>query len=172
MVIRLSKAIMVGCLAVFALVVTFDNITDYDTNFQFVRHVLSMDTTFAGNALMYRSITRPALWHAAYIAIIAAEGCCGVLLTVGAAAMLRSLRASSATYERAKRFAVVGITIAFLIWFLGFMVIGGEWFAMWQSTTWNGQQSAFRFYMTALVVLLFVNQADKELSAISALPGK
>jgi predicted small integral membrane protein len=54
--------------------------------------------------------------------------------------------------------------LAFPIWFLGFMVIGGEWFAMWQSTTWNGQQSAFRFDATALVVLLFVNQADVELS--------
>ncbi len=59
-------------------------------------------------------------------------------------------RASGADFERAKRFAVAGVTLAFLIWFLGFMVVGGEWFAMWQSTTWNGQQSAFRFYMTAL----------------------
>jgi predicted small integral membrane protein len=163
MIIRFSKSLMVASLAAFALIVTFDNITDYDTNFQFVRHVLSMDTTFAGNALMYRSITQPALWSLAYIMIIAAEGICGVLLTIGAAAMLRDLRGGSAGFERTKRFAVAGITLAFLIWFLGFMVIGGEWFAMWQSTTWNGQQSAFRFYMTALVVLLFVNQPDTEL---------
>jgi predicted small integral membrane protein len=165
MVIRLSKVVMVACLAAFAFIVTFDNVVDYDTNFQFVRHVLSMDTTFAGNALMYRSITQPAFWTMAYIAIIAAEGVCGVLLAVGAAAMLRNVRAGSATYERAKRFAVAGVTLGFLIWFLGFMVIGGEWFAMWQSSTWNGQQSAFRFYMTALAVLLFVSQPDKELSS-------
>jgi predicted small integral membrane protein len=86
-----------------------------------------------------------------------------VLLAAGAAAMLHSLRASSTEFERAKRLAIAGITLAFLIWFLGFMVIGGEWFAMWQSTTWNAQQSAFRFYMTALVVLLFVNQTEAEL---------
>jgi len=165
MVIRFSKFLMVACLAAFALIVTFDNITDYDTNFQFVRHVLSMDTTFAGNALLYRSINQPALWSLAYILIIAAAGLCGVLLVVGAAAMLRSLCARSADFERAKRLAVAGIALAFLIWFLGFMIIGGEWFAMGQSTTWNGQQSAFRFYMTALVVLLFVNQPDTELAS-------
>ena len=55
-----------------------------------------------------------------------------------------------------------GLNTLFLIWFVGFMVVGGEWFAMWQSTTWNGQQSAFRFYMTALVVVVFVNQPDRE----------
>lgn len=163
MVVRISKLLMVACLAAFALIVTFDNITDYDTNFQFVRHVLSMDTTFPGNALLYRSINQPALWSLAYILIIAAEGVCGLVLAAGAAAMLRNLRASRPVFERARNFAVAGVTIAFLIWFLGFMVIGGEWFAMWQSTTWNGQQAAFRFYMTALAVLLFVNQPDAEL---------
>ncbi len=162
MVVRFSKLLMVACLAAFALIVTFDNITDYDTNFQFVRHVLSMDTTFAGNALSYRSIGRPALWSLAYNLIIAVEGLCGVMLAAGAMAMLRHLRARKAEFERAKRFAVAGVTLAFLIWFLGFMVVGGEWFAMWQSTLWNGQQSAFRFYMTALAVLLFVNQPDTD----------
>ncbi len=32
---------------------------------------------------------------------------------------------------------------------------------MWQSKTWNGQQAAFRFYMTLLAVLIFVNQRDE-----------
>ena len=31
--------------------------------------------------------------------------------------------------------------------------IGGEWFNMWQSQTWNGQQAAFCFYATLLGVL-------------------
>ena len=51
---RISKVIMVASLALFALLVTFDNLTDYETNYAFVRHVLSMDTTFPGNGLLYR----------------------------------------------------------------------------------------------------------------------
>ena len=41
---------------------------------------------------------------------------------------------------------MIGTTLGFLVWFTGFLVIGGEWFAMWQSATWNGQEAAFRFY--------------------------
>src|SRR5690348_3231433 len=35
--------VMVGCLAMFAAIVTFDNLADDGANFEFVRHVLSMD---------------------------------------------------------------------------------------------------------------------------------
>ena len=53
--------------------------------------------------------------------------------------------------------------LAFLVWFLGFMVIAGEWFAMWESKLWNGEEAAFRFYVTVLAVLIFLNQPDSEL---------
>jgi len=165
MAARLAKLAMVASLAAFAFIVTFDNIAAYATNFAFVQHVLSMDTTFPGNGLMYRAITSPAAWHAAYMLIIAAEGLTCALLAAGAAALWRNRRADAAAFDRAKRFTILGVTMAFLIWFTGFMVVGGEWFAMWQSKTWNGQQPAFRFYMTALVVLLFVTQPDRELPA-------
>ena len=78
--------------------------------------------------------------------------------------MARSFRGGAADFNGAKHFAVIGVTVAFLLWFGGFMVVGGEWFAMWQSKLWNGQEPAFRFYMTALAVLIFVNQPDKELA--------
>jgi hypothetical protein len=52
MTVRLSKIILCLCLAAFAFLVTFGNITDYGSNFAFVQHVLSMDTTFPGNKLM------------------------------------------------------------------------------------------------------------------------
>jgi len=53
---RIAKIVMVASLALFAFVVTFDNITDYDTNFEFVRHVLSMDAIFPGSAMLYRQV--------------------------------------------------------------------------------------------------------------------
>ena len=68
--------------------VTYDNIVDYGSNYDFARHVLSMDTTFPGNALMDRAITDPRLWRAAYAAIIAAEGLTGLLLGIGALTLL------------------------------------------------------------------------------------
>src|ERR1700690_2974011 len=94
-IIRLAKIVMIAALAAFAFVVTYDNIVDYDSNYEFTRHVLSMDTTFPGNALMDRAITDPRLWQAAYAAIIAAEGVTCLLLTVGAVMLLTRLRATA-----------------------------------------------------------------------------
>jgi predicted small integral membrane protein len=160
---RIVKIGMVACLALFALLVAVDNLIDYDTNYAFVRHVLSMDTTFPRNALLYRRITSPALWRAGYVLIIAGEALTGVALALATVALGRHLRASGACFNRGKRLAVVGAGLGFLVWFFGFMVVGGEWFQMWQSPTWNGQAAAFRFYMTLLGVLIFVNQTDGDL---------
>jgi predicted small integral membrane protein len=162
---RIAKVAMVGSLALFALLVTFDNLVDYGTNFEFVRHVLSMDATSPGNALLYRRVTSPVLWNAAYGLIILGEGLTGLSLGFAALALLRHLRAAAARFNRSKRLVFVGATIGFLVWFFGFMVVGGEWFQMWQSQTWNGQQPAFRFYMTLLAVLIFVYQPDGDLAA-------
>jgi predicted small integral membrane protein len=157
---RIVKTVMVAALACFALLVAFNNIVDYNTNYEFVRHTLSMDTTFPGNALMHRAIVNPALWTIGYWAIILGEGMTGIAFAVATTRLLVRLRARGAVFDRAKRFVAVGGGIGFLVWFFGFMVIGGEWFAMWQSPQWNGQQAAFRFYMAILAVLIFTLQPD------------
>ena len=162
-VTRIVKAAMAGSVAVFALLVTFNNITDYGSNYKFVQHILSMDTTFPGNALMYRAITNPALWTAGYLLIILAEGLTACAWMIGCVQMLKHLRASPADLNRSKRFVVVGAGLGFLIWHSAFMDVAGEWFVMWQSAKWNGQLVAFQVYMTLLGVLIFVNQADGEL---------
>ncbi|MGE0222605.1 MAG: DUF2165 family protein [Acetobacteraceae bacterium] len=161
---RVVKVAMVASLALFALLVTYNNLVDYGSNYTFVRHTLSMDTTFPDNALRERAITAPALWTAAYWLIISAEGLTGVVLAVAAWRMLRALRDPAAQFNAAKQWVSAGVGIGFLLWFTGFMVVGGEWFAMWQSPTWNGQAAAFRFYMTMLAVLIFVNQPDSDLA--------
>ena len=114
-------------------------------------------------------MSTPWLWHAAYALIIAGEGLCGLLLLLGALALWRVRKASGAAFDAAKSLAIVGATLGFLVWFLGFMVVGGEWFLMWQSSTWNGQDAAFRFYATLLGVLIFLNQSDADVgnSALS-----
>jgi predicted small integral membrane protein len=143
--------------------VTFDNLVDYGANFEFVRHVLSMDTIFPDNTLLSRRVTSPILWNAAYALIIFGEGMTSLAFGIAAVALLRELRSGADRFNRSKRFAFIGAALV-LVWFFGFMVIGGEWFQMWQSVTWNGQQAAFRFYLTILAVLIFVNQPDGDLA--------
>ncbi len=160
---RLAKIVMVAGLALFALLVCVNNLIDYGSNFAFVQHVLSMDTTFPGNGLRGRAITDPTLHHVGYGLIILGEGLTGLLFAATTVGLMRALRAPAAVFHRAKRLLMLGAALGFTIWFTGFMVIGGEWFAMWQSPSWNGQEAAFRFYVTILLVLIFVSLRDEEL---------
>ena len=159
---RLAKIVLLAALAAFAFAVTYDNIVDYDSNYEFVRHVLSMDTTFPNNALMHRAITDPRLWTAAYVVIIAMEGLTSLLLIVGALALLALVNAPAVAFNRAKVWAVAGLTVGFVLWFLGFLVVAGEYFAMWQSKTWNGQEATFRITAVLLGVLIFVCLPERD----------
>ena len=170
LIARYAKIILSLSLAAFCLLVAFDNITDYGTNYLAVQHVLSMDTTFPGNALMYRSITNPVLWQIVYALIIAAEGIAGVLLLAGAIRLIQLRNAVGSAFNEGKALVIAGYTLAFLLWFFGFMVVAGEWFAMWQSQTWNFQQPAFRFVMIVLGVLVFVALPDTDLDGSAPRP--
>ena len=160
--IRLAKVTMVGSLAAYAFIVAYNNVVDYGSNYQFVRHVLSMDTTFRGNALMHRAITNESIWRVAYALIMAMEGLTAFLLALGAVMLLARLRAPAEVFNRSKVWAVAGLTVGFALWFFGFMVIAGEYFAMWQSKEWNGQQAAFRITTEILAVLIFVSLPDRD----------
>lgn len=162
MIVRLSKTIMVAAIALFATLVSFGNITDYGSNLAFVNHVLDMDTVFPDTTIRYRAISSPALHHAAYALIIAAEVATAVLCWIGAFRMLAALRRNAVLFRRSKAFAVAGLTMGFLVWQVGFMSIGGEWFGMWMSQQWNGVPSAFRFVVTILAVLIYVVLPDDD----------
>jgi len=161
--IRAAKAALVAAIALFASLVAFGNMTDYNTNFVFVEHVLSMDTIFPFSTIKYRAITSPALHQAAYAVIIAAEAATAVLCWIGALQLGRHLRAPAGAFQRSKAFSVAGLTLGFLTWQFGFMTVGGEWFGMWMSAQWNGAPSAFRFVMVIIAVLIFVAMPDGEL---------
>jgi predicted small integral membrane protein len=164
-VIRAAKVLLVAAIAVFASLVAFGNLTDYNTNFAFVEHVLSMDTILPFSTIKYRAISSPELHHVAYVIIIAAEATTTVLCWIGAAKLAHHLRAGDGGFNRAKTSAIAGLTLGFLLWQVGFVSIGGEWFGMWQSQQWNGVEGAFRIVITIAVVLIFVAMPDQELAA-------
>lgn len=163
MIVRLSKVLLVASVGAFALLVGIDNLLDYGTNLRFVEHVLSMDTTFPDSALRWRAITAPWLQHVAYWLIIAAELACGALCLAGAWRLFRLRGASAARFNAAKGLAVAGLTFGFLLYYGGLLVVGGEWFKMWQSQTWNAQAAAFRFAACFALVLIIVLMRDEEL---------
>ena len=158
---RSSKVLLVWAVAFFASLVVFNNLTDYDSNFSFVVHVLNMDTTFPGNRAMWRAIHSSSLHHASYWLIIFLEAAIAVLCWVGGFRLLGSVN-DSTRFNKDKGVAIVGLTLGLILWFTGFITVGGEWFLMWQSEKWNGQEAAFRLVVIIGIVLLYLIQPDGE----------
>jgi predicted small integral membrane protein len=163
LIIRIAKTVLVAAIALHASLVVFGNVTDYTINFSFVRNVMSMDTILPSSTIGYRAITVPALHHAAYAMIIAAEFLTAILCWIGAVRLIGALRSSGTAFNSAKPFAVAGLLMGLLVWQVGFITIGGEWFGMWMSPTWNGVPSAFRLVMILLGTLIFLALPDSDL---------
>ena len=163
MLFRLAKIALTAASAFFLSIVVLNNLTDYGSNFGFVQHVLSMSTTFPGNHLMWRSIEVASVHHLFYVSLILWETAAGTLIGFGAWKLWRARRAPVAEWQRAKGIATIGFTLSLLQWYVAFITIGGEWFAMWQSKMWNGQDAAFRLFAIMGISLIFLNMRDDEL---------
>ncbi len=135
-------AVLTGLVALYMFLVALGNITDPDTNQAFVRHVLAMDTTFQDEDIMWRAITSKTAQDVAYVGIILWESLTAVVLLWATAAWARAFRTGS--FDRPRRLSTVGFLMLEILFVGGFITIGGEWFAMWQSKTWNGLDPAFR----------------------------
>jgi predicted small integral membrane protein len=162
MTLRTCKTLLVFAVAIFYSFVVLNNTTDYNSNYQFVRHVMMMDSTFPGNHGMWRAVNSPALHTAFYLSIIAWETVTMVLCWWGGVVMARALKESAVEFHRAKDVAIVALTVSLLMWLVAFLSVGGEWFLMWQSKAWNGQDAAFRMFTVVGIVLVLVAQPDAE----------
>jgi predicted small integral membrane protein len=162
MTLRVAKMLLVFAVALFYAFVVFNNTTDYDSNYQFVRHVMMMDSTFPGNHGMWRAINTPALHTAFYVVIIAWEALAMLLCFGGGVKLAGTLRGTAAAFHSAKGVAIIGLTVGLLQWLVAFLSVGGEWFLMWQSKNWNGQDAALRMFTVVGIVLLFLAQPDIE----------
>jgi len=162
MITRTAKLLLLAGIALFYTLVVFNNLTDFNSNYQFVRHVLMMDSTFPGNHGMWRAIPSPAFHMVFYISIIAWETATMILLWWGAVRLLRALRLPAAAFNLAKRTAVMALTLSMLMWLVAFLTVGAEWFLMWQSHTWNGQEAAVRTFVVVGLVLLILMQPESE----------
>ena len=162
MVTRAAKSMLLAGIALLYSLVVLNNLTDFDSNYQFVRHVLSMDSTFPGNHLMGRALTSPWIFLAFYFGIIAWESASVILLWWGGFKLLFALRLGAAEFNLAKRIPILALTLSLLMWLVAFLTVGAEWFLMWQSPTWNGQQEAFRMFVVLALVFVVLLQPDVE----------
>jgi predicted small integral membrane protein len=124
---RTVVAVLTGITGLQMALITFGNITDFGTNQAFVVHVLAMDTTFTSPNTMWRAITSTGVADAAYLLIIAWELISAVVLIAGFVVWLRGR-----SDRVARQLSIVGWLMWVLLFGGGFIVIGGEWFEMWE----------------------------------------
>ena len=163
MAFRFSQTVLVAAVASLLTLLPLNDLTDYGSNFQYVSHVLSMDTTFPDNPLKWRALTNPMFHHLFYCTLIIWETTSAALCWLGAFWLWRSWKSDRISFQHAKSLAVCGLVVSMLQWLFAFLTVGGEWFVMWQSPTWNGQEAAFRMFVVLGIVLLFVSPSwEKE----------
>lgn len=159
MLSRLGKTLLTSTLALYFLLVAFNNIIDHDTNFKFVEHVLSMDSIPADAHVEWRAIRNPQVHHVAYWTIILWELLTGCICGLGAKQLFFALR-SKQEFDAAKTLPIAGLWLGLLLWSLLFITIGGEWFLMWESSVWNGELPALRMFILNALTLLFLYLPD------------
>ncbi|MFF4311469.1 DUF2165 domain-containing protein [Streptomyces sp. NPDC001507] len=157
--LSLAAAVLTGTVALYIALVAFGNITDFGTNQAFVQHVLAMDTTFKDDDLMWRAITNKGLENTAYVLIIVWETLAALVLIAGTWLWARR------DHVRARRVSTYGLLMLVLLFGAGFIGIGGEWFSMWQSKTWNGLDAATRVLVLTSLALIVVQLSPSDQEA-------
>ena len=159
---RIAKTIAVAAIGLMSLLIVIGNVTDYYTNYHFVEHVMKMDTIFPDSNIHYRSINNSFLFHSGYIFIILMETLMAFCCIKGSWLLFKNRKSNAKTFHASKNWAVAGIIIGIIIWFFAFEVVGGEWFAMWQSSTWNGLASAEIIVSFLVLVLILLHFDEKD----------
>jgi predicted small integral membrane protein len=140
----------------FGLLVMYNNFTDYASNYEYVSHILSMDTTRDNLKLSDRAITSPIFHHRIYWLITTLEVTFTGFCLIGAYHLYQQRNASAENFHEAKKFSLIGLMIALFVYYICLQVIGVEWFNMDQSTVWNAKDWARHIVDFIFPLLIFV----------------
>ena len=161
MLIRYMKIVLVVFVGLQGFLYVAGNTANWDAAVGAVGYVLSHQENAVYTNQIFPSITSPALVTLALVLIITGEFLVGALSFKGAWDLWKVRKAGALDFNGAKTFAIAGPAMAMIVWFGGFIVIGGALFQMWQSPVGSGSfQGAFIYGGVSALVLLFVSQPD------------
>ena len=164
MIVRTAKTFLVFGIILYYTIAILNNLIDYDLNYQYIKHVLTMDTIFADSHSMWRALRSP-IWHQLfYVTIIIWEIADLMLCAWGGVRMVMTLRANVVEFNQAKNNVVAALSLSLLMWLVAFFCVGGEWFLMWQSNSWNGQEAALQMFNIVGLIMLIVMQPENPIA--------
>lgn len=142
---RLAKVMLLLSCALLLSIVFVDNIFAYGINFEYIQHIMSMDTTFKHPQLYWRAINNPIFYHLCFALIILSEGVISILLWIGAFHLFKNIKRDHSDFQSGKQWGLVGLSWALILYSLIFFTIASQWFASWQSSIWNAKNAATPF---------------------------
>lgn len=145
------KRLITLLVAVMFSLIALNNIIDYETNFKFVKTIVSMETISTEN-LQWRAVTNPSIQHAIYALIIASEALVAIICWIGAVMMLGGEK----LYRKGQAVATFGLSMGFALFMFAFVIVAGEWFYMWDSAARSVHTKAILLSLTMASFTYFV----------------
>ena len=161
MSIRYLKIILVILVGLTGLFFFAGNIANWNAGRELVGYVLSMDDHEIYSSHIFPPLTNSVLVTIAYLLILAGEFLIGALSLKGAWDLWSVRKASAYVFNASKTYSILGTGMAMVVWFGGFIVIGGVLFQMWQTKIGAGSfHDSFILAAMGGLVLLFVSNPD------------
>jgi predicted small integral membrane protein len=161
MAIRYLKIILVLFVGLAGLFFVAGNIANWNAGRDLVGYVLSMEGHEIYGSHIFPPVTNSALVTIAYLFILMGEFFVGALSLKGAWDLWRARMENADTFNASKKYSILGTGMAMVVWFGGFIVIGGVLLQMWQTKIGSGSfHDAFIFAAIGGLVLLFVSSSD------------
>jgi len=161
MSVRYIKIVLVVFVGLTGLLFVAGNIANWNAGLELVGYVLSMEGHEIYGSHIFPPVTNSALVTIAFLLILAGESLVGALSLKGAWDLWGARKGSAEAFNASKTYAVLGTGMAMVVWFGGFIVIGGALFQMWQTQIGAGSfDDAFVFAAAGGLVLLFVSMPD------------
>ena len=157
---RTGKVLLVFGMGVFLGLAALNNIMMPRGGYNVIGAAMGMETTFQDPLVMWRAVNSPALIWAAWVVIVGGEAVAAFFCVKGAWTLWLA-RASDTEFNNNKSTALVGLTIAAVLYFVVFHAIAQEWFMMWQSEEVNVLPGAFRNFASAVLLILLLNSREQ-----------
>ncbi len=157
---RTGKVLLVFGMGVFLGLAALNNIMMPQGGYNVIGAAMGMETTFQDPLVMWRAIKSPTLIWAAWAVIVGGEAVAAFFCLKGAWT-LWLVRASDSEFNNNKSTALIGLTIAAVLYFVVFHAVAQEWFMMWQSKEVNVLPGAFRNFASAVLLILLLNSREQ-----------
>jgi predicted small integral membrane protein len=154
--LRVIKIGLVAAVCLWGALSALGNVLDWEGTLGAVRAVSTM-TAWEGGAGDWRATSSPVLITAAAVLIVVFKVTAALLCGLGAGHMWRERHGDVGLFGRAKALALTGCGVAVLGLFLGWIVLGEQWFEMWRSPQLGAAGSAaFRYAGFIGLIAVFV----------------